>query len=166
VAEVSVSFRFSLLSAAVPLVYLHLLFLPSTTLAAQSTAADSSAVVATVRAYHAALATGDSLAALGLLAPDAVILESGDVETRAEYHAHHLAADIAYAQALPSVRGAVTVRVSGDAAWATSTSTTKGTYRERAVNSVGAELMVLSRTASGWVIRAIHWSSRNVRSGS
>ena len=43
------------------------------------------------------------------------------------------------------------------------TSRTTGTYRERAINSAGAELMVLSRTADGWNIRAIHWSSRSVR---
>lgn len=130
---------------------------------AQATSTDSAAVAAVVHAYHTALATGDSVAALRLLSPDAVILESGELETRAEYHAHHLSADIAYAKALPSVRGAVVVRVVGDVAWASSGSTTKGTYRERAVNAVGAELMVLSRSPSGWVIRAIHWSSRNVR---
>lgn len=138
----------------------------SSSVAAQSPRTDSAAVVAVVRAYHAALAAGDSLAALRLLAPDAAILESGDVETRAEYQAHHLAADIAYAKSVPSVRGDVVVRLSGDAAWASSTSTTKGTYRERAVNSVGAELMVLTRTPNGWIIRAIHWSSRTIRPSS
>ncbi len=143
-----------------------MLAVPGGSLLAQTAATDSAAVVATIEAYHAALASGDSLAALRLLASDAVILESGDVETRSEYHAHHLAADIAYSKAMPSARGAVMVRISGDVAWATSTSTTQGTYRERAVNSIGAELMVLSRSRSGWVIRAIHWSSRNVRSGS
>ena len=65
---------------------------------------DSTAILATVTAFHAALAAGDSAAALALLAPDAVVLESGEVETRAEYAAHHLAADIEFSRAVPSQR--------------------------------------------------------------
>lgn len=130
---------------------------------AQSTAADSSAVAATVRAYHEALARGDSAVALRLLAADAVILEGGGRETREEYRSHHLPADIQFAQAVPAKRSVPQVTLSGDVAWASSTSTMQGTYRGQAVNSVGAELMVLSKTAAGWVIRAIHWSSRTAR---
>ncbi|MEW5915867.1 MAG: nuclear transport factor 2 family protein, partial [Gemmatimonadota bacterium] len=121
---------------------------------------DSTDVVAVVTAYHAALAAGDSTAALALLAPDAIILESGGVETRDEYRSHHLPGDIGFARAIKSERGAIRVIVQGDVAWATSTSTTQGEYRGRQINSSGAELMVLARTAAGWKIRAIHWSSR------
>jgi uncharacterized protein (TIGR02246 family) len=126
-----------------------------------SGAADSAAVARVVQAYSAALASGDSLGALALLAPDAVILETGGVETRGEYRSHHLAGDIAYARAVKSEDSPVRVTVLGDAAWAWSTSTTTGEYRGRAINNAGAELMVLSRGADGrWTIRAIHWSSR------
>lgn len=125
--------------------------------------ADSAAVAAVVGRYHRALATGDSAAALGLLAPDVVVLESGGVETRAEYRAHHLAADIAFARAVPQTRSPLSVVARGDAAWVTSTSTARGSYRGRAINSTGAELMVLSREPGGWKIRAIHWSSRAQR---
>lgn len=128
--------------------------------AAQS---DSAAVADVVRDYHQALASGDSLAALALLADDAVVLESGGLETLAEYRAGHLPADIAFAGAVPSTRAAIRVTVMGDVAWAASTSETRGRFRDRAINAVGAELMVLSRTAAGWRIRAIHWSSRNRR---
>jgi uncharacterized GH25 family protein/ketosteroid isomerase-like protein len=121
---------------------------------------DSAAIVATVDRYHLALATGDSAAALALLTDDAVILESGGIETRAEYRSHHLPSDIEFARAVPSVRGPVRVTVRGDVAWAASTSTTQGEFRGRAVNSVNAELMVLVRTPDGWKISAIHWSSR------
>ena len=123
-------------------------------------AADSAAVAGTVRRYHEALARGDSAAALALLAPGAVVLESGGMETLAEYRAHHLPADIEFARAIPEKRGAIQVRVAGDAAWAASTSTAQGTFRGRAVDSSGAELMVLERTPDGWRIAAIHWSSR------
>ena len=132
---------------------------------AQSPVADSAAATATVSSFHAALARGDSDAALRLLAPDAVILENGSVETREEYRSHHLPADMEFAQAVPARQGAMQVTVSGDVAWVSSSSVTKGTFHERAINSAGAELMVLSRTAAGWVIRAIHWSSRTLRSG-
>ena len=128
--------------------------------AAQTTAADSAAVTKVVRQFHAALAAGDSLGALALLADDAVVLEAGGVESRADYRSHHLAADIEYARAVPSTPGTISVRRDGTTAWAISTTTTVGTFQNRAVNSAGAELMVLSLTSSGWRIRAIHWSSR------
>lgn len=128
--------------------------------------ADSAAAASTVRAFHEALARGNATGVLGLLASDAVILENGDQETREEYRSHHLSADIEFAQAVPARRSAMQVAVNGDVAWASSTSVTQGSYRERAINSTGAELMVLSRTATGWEIRAIHWSSRTRRPGS
>ena len=40
----------------------------------------------------------------------------------------------------------------------------QGQFNGRAVNSTGAELMVLTKSGAGWLIRAIHWSSRNRRS--
>lgn len=125
--------------------------------------ADSAAVVAVVDRYHRALADGDTVTALSLLATDAMILESGDVETRDEYRSHHLPADIQFAQAVPSPRGPVRVAIRGAVAWAISTSTTQGVYHGRAIDSQGAELMVVTRENDGWRIRAIHWSSHALR---
>ncbi len=127
-------------------------------------ATDSADVALVVNGFHAALTAGDTAAAMRLLASDAVIQENGGVETRADYAQHHLAGDIQFARAVPSVRSGVRVVVAGDAAWTSSTSVTKGTYRDRTINSVGAELMVLSRANGTWRIRAIHWSSRTPRS--
>lgn len=135
----------------------------STPIAAQAASRDSAAVARTVQAFHDALVRGDSAAALRLLAPDVVVLESGGRESLGEYRAHHLPGDIQFAQAVPSQRGPVQIDVLGDVAWASSASTTQGTYRDRAINSAGVELMVLSRVGTGWMIRAIHWSSRNRR---
>ena len=123
-------------------------------------ASDSTDAVAVVTRFHRALAEGDSVAALALLAPDATILESGAVETVADYRAHHLPADIEYARAVPGTRAPVRVQVRGDVAWTVGSSETKGEFRGRPVNSVGAELMVLTRMPHGWRISAIHWSSR------
>ena len=122
--------------------------------------ADSAGVAAVLERFHAALATGDSTAVLSLLAPDALIVEAGGVETRDEYRGHHLPGDIAFARAVERAHGPIKVRVEGDAAWAVTTSTSEGTYRGREIDSAGAELAVLRRTSDGWIITAIHWSSR------
>ena len=128
---------------------------------AQGRTSDSADVADVVARYHGALASGDSAAALALLASDAIVLESGGKETREEYRAHHLPADIGFARAVPSQRTDVKVTVRGDVAWTSSTSTATGEYRGRQIDSRGAELMVLSREPDGWKIRAIHWSSRS-----
>lgn len=122
---------------------------------------DSTAVASVVTAFRAAVVRGDSAAGLALLAPDVRVLEAGGVEDLAEFRGHHLPADIAFARAVPSTTGPLHVTLAGSAAWVVSTSTTQGTFNGRTVNSVGAELVVLSKSADGrWQIRAIHWSSR------
>ncbi|HSM03809.1 MAG TPA: nuclear transport factor 2 family protein [Longimicrobiales bacterium] len=121
---------------------------------------DVDAVVAVVDAFHAALAAGDSTSAVGLLAEDVVILESGGVEDKAHYRSGHLAGDMRFAQAVPRQRGEITVDLHGDVAWAHSTSVVEGTMGDRDINSQSAELMVLVKDGGRWMIHAIHWSSR------
>ena len=123
---------------------------------------DSAGAVAAVGQLRAALARGDSAAVIAMLAPEAIVLESGSVESRSEYRSHHLPADIEYARAIPGEHKLVQAVVHGDVAWVSSTSVTQGKIKERAVNSAGAELIVLSRRdrQSPWQVRAIHWSSR------
>jgi ketosteroid isomerase-like protein len=121
---------------------------------------EAAAIAGVVGAYHEALSSGQGEVALELLAEGAIILESGGVETKAQYADHHLPGDMAFAQAVPRTRGDVHVTGHGDVAWAWSTSETKGTYRDREIDSRSAELMVLVKTADGWKISAIHWSSR------
>ena len=96
---------------------------------------DTAAVARVVANFHAAIGRADSVAALSLLATDVSIKESGDVERLSGYRAHHLAADIAFARAVPPTNGALRVTVGGDAAWVTSTSATRGSFKGRAVNS-------------------------------
>ncbi len=127
---------------------------------------DSAAVVAAVDAYHNLLSTGDSARALTILADDAVVLESGGVESRAEYRSHHLSSDIAFAKAVKSTRSPLVVIVDGKTAWTAGTSTTVGQFNGRQINTAGAESMVLTKTRDGWKIRSIHWSSRNRRPAS
>jgi ketosteroid isomerase-like protein len=136
---------------------------PSSGKLATSAEADSTAIVSVIDRYHRALSDGDTLTALSLLAPDALIVESGDVETRDDYRSHHLSADIEFAKVVPSLRGPVRVAIRGDVAWAVSTSRTHGVFRGRTIDSQGAELMVVVRDQEGWRIRAVHWSSRAIR---
>jgi len=117
-------------------------------------------VVATVEAYHAALAAGDSATALSLLAADVAILETGAIEDKEHYRSGHLAGDMRFAQAVPRERGEIHVRIVGEVAWAWSTSVTQGRMGEREIDAQGAELMVLVRAGEGWRISAVHWSSR------
>lgn len=118
-------------------------------------------IVSVIGDFHAALATGDSTAALALLADDVVILEGGGVEDKDRYRSGHLAGDMRFAQAVPADRGEVSVTIVGDAAWAWSTSTREGRMGDREIDSRGAELVVLRRTEGRWLITAIHWSSRS-----
>jgi ketosteroid isomerase-like protein len=135
--------------------------LSAATALAQTT--DSAQVARIVESYHSGEASGDSTAMLALLSDDAVIMEAGGIETKAEFRAHHIAADIAFLRGMRVERGSLRVRVRGTAAWVTSTSTMQGESNGRAVNSAGAELMVLTKESTGWKITAIHWSSRQRR---
>lgn len=119
---------------------------------------DTAAVAAVVNAFHAALSSGNGEAAVALLAEDVRIMEGGGMETREHYQSGHLNSDMAFAQAVPRERSELNVVIQGDIAWVTSTSTAVGTYRGREIDSRGGELMVLSRTEDGWIIRAISWS--------
>ena len=117
-------------------------------------------VAGVVDAFHAALVAGDSITALGHLADDVIILESGGVENKEHYGSGHLAGDMRFAQAVPRKRGEMKVSIMGDVAWTHSTSVTQGQMGDREINSQGAELMVLAREDGTWKIKAIHWSSR------
>ena len=77
---------------------------------------DSAAVVAAVERFHAALIAGDSASAVALLAPDLVVLESGSLETRAEYLGHHLGADLKAAQTSRGERTVTKATVAGELA--------------------------------------------------
>jgi ketosteroid isomerase-like protein len=126
-------------------------------------AAEAATITATVEEFHGALALGDRTAALALLAPDALILESGESQTRAEYEREHLAEDIAFASATKTERSPLIIRQDGNVAWTTATSKTTGTFKGRKIGSTGVELIVLTKGDSGWRIRAIHWSSHEAK---
>jgi ketosteroid isomerase-like protein len=118
------------------------------------------AVTATLEAFYAAMKTGDTAAAMQQIAPDAVFVESGRLETRAEYEANHLPADIGFEKQVNGTRGPMQVKIEGDTAWVIATTEYDGTFDARPVNFVSAQLAVLTRGDGNWRIRSIHWSSR------
>jgi ketosteroid isomerase-like protein len=130
---------------------------------AGSAPSDEEVISMAVNGFHDALRRGDAKAAMEWLAPDAVILENGSSQTREEYAREHLAEDIAFVKAVPGTRSALSTKREGNLAWATATTQSVGTFNEHDVNSVGVELMVLTKTEAGWRIRAIHWSSHSVK---
>lgn len=124
---------------------------------------DAATPVGTVMAFHAALASGDTDAALTYLAEDVVIFESGGVEnSRAEYASHHLEADAAFSAAVPRTLVSRTHGMQSDMAWVMSVETVTGTYRTRAINSRSVETMMLRQMNGQWRIVHIHWSSADI----
>jgi ketosteroid isomerase-like protein len=119
-----------------------------------------SEVTAVVEAFYAAIKKGDTAAAMGVIAPDAMFLESGRLETRAEYEANHLPADIDFEKQVNGKRGPMRVTFDGNTAWVIATTEYNGTFDGSPVSFVSAQLVVLTRDAGTWRIRTIHWSSR------
>lgn len=123
--------------------------------------AASQEAAATVDAFHAALRRGDPMAALALVADEALVFEEGRAErSKAEYAARHAAADAAFSKAVPSVRSRRTGHAAADLAWIASESRSKGSFNGRPIDRIMVESMVLRRDRAGaWKIVHIHWSS-------
>ena len=122
------------------------------------------AAAAVVDAFHAALAKGDLGGAKALLAEDALIYESGGVERgKAEYASHHLPADAAFTAATTRTVTRRTGHAAGTMAWVATESKVTGSFKERAVDSVSIETMILRREQGAWRIAHIHWSSANTK---
>jgi ketosteroid isomerase-like protein len=114
-----------------------------------------------VDAFHAALIKGDGAAAVALLTEEALIYEGGHAErSKAEYASHHAGADAAYAAAVPSKLTHRSGVAEGGLAWVASESRTTGKYKDKPIDRVTTETMILRMTAEGWRIVHIHWSSR------
>lgn len=110
--------------------------------------------------FHRALAESDSVAALELLHPEAIIYESGRAETVEAYRSGHLSSDIRFAAATEREVESERAIALGSDVLLLSETRVRGTIGEREIDSRGVETMVLSPQADGWLIRHIHWSSR------
>jgi ketosteroid isomerase-like protein len=122
---------------------------------------EAAPAAAVVDAFYAALGSGDEAAARALISDDVLIFESGGVErSAAEYAAHHLPADAKFAAATTRQVISRTGGASANAAWITTEGRTTGKWNGKAIDSLSTETMLLVRTAQGWRIKHIHWSSQ------
>lgn len=121
---------------------------------------DEGAIRAVVEGFHAALAAGDSTAAIGFLHPDAIVYESGYGETLDEYRRDHLASDIEFSRAVSFETVQDVIAPGSDLTLYLRQYKVSGTFRDRPIDTTGVETMVLAPTPAGWKIRHIHWSSR------
>ena len=125
-----------------------------------STDCDGDAVLARVAPAGPACHTGTiSCFGKAALAPDALFIEGGRLETRAEYESNHLPADIEFERAVNGKRSPLRITFNSDTAWVIATTEFEGTFENAPVNFVSAQLMVLTRDNGPWTIRTIHWSS-------
>lgn len=119
-----------------------------------------------VDAFHQALGRGDTKSALAHLADEALIFESGGVERgKKEYASHHLAADAAFSQSVPTKVTRRVAHVAGTTAWIASEGRTTGSFKGKKVDRKTAETMILRRTGGTWKIFHIHWSSAAASGG-
>ena len=114
-------------------------------------------VTKVVDAFYGGITAGDTGAVMQLIAPDAVFVESGKIETRAEYEANHLPADIDFESKVKAKRGPLRVTSdSRDTAWVISTAEYDEGNPEKYINT---QLMILTHDTGDWRIRSISWSS-------
>jgi len=117
-------------------------------------------VAAVLESFYGAIKRGDPKGAMSVIAPDALFVESGKLETRAQYEENHLPADIDFEKQVTGKRDPLRITFKGDAAWVIATTTYDGQFEGAPVQFVSAQLMVLTKDMDAWKIRSIHWSSR------
>jgi len=129
---------------------------------AQSSDADRGAeAVAVMESFYEAILAGDGGAAMRLIAPEAVFVESGIVETRDQYEQNHLPRDIEFEGKFTGGRDREIMRMGadGDLAWILATTHYDGTFEDFPLAFDSLQLMVLSHESGEWLIESVHWSS-------
>jgi ketosteroid isomerase-like protein/Spy/CpxP family protein refolding chaperone len=117
--------------------------------------------VATVERFSTALAAGDLAAATAELDPAVLILESGGAEhSRDEYLGGHAKSDAEFLKGAHITLKRRTAQAAGDFAWVGSESEIHAMKGTDMLMISSSETMVVRKTALGWKIVHIHWSSR------
>jgi ketosteroid isomerase-like protein len=124
--------------------------------------ADTDEIATVLESFYGAMKTGDTTAAMRVIAPDALFLEGGRLETREEYEKNHLPADIEFEKQVTGKRSPLRITTQGDTAWVIATTEYEGSFNDSPVHFISAQLMVLTRESGQWLIRSIHWSSRRL----
>ncbi len=117
--------------------------------------------VAAVERFATALSAGDLVKAGAELDPGVIILESGGVErSREEYLGGHAKSDAAFLKTAMTTLKRRTAQAAGDLAWVASESQIHAMKAAQMLMIDSTETMVLRKSAEGWKIVHIHWSSR------
>ncbi len=96
-----------------------------------------------------------------LLAPEAIILESGGVErSRDEYLNHHAKSDASFLGDAHVNILSRAARVDGNLAWVATESEIHTSKDNNPLTLLSTETMILSNRSGDWKIVHIHWSSR------
>ena len=110
-------------------------------------------------AFNKALNAGDAEAVGKILAEDVVILESGHAQkSRAEYMNGHMKSDMAF---LPHITTTLLDRQTsqaGDLAWIISHVSMKGEYKDKTIDIISREMLVMKHNGHDWQITMVHWS--------
>jgi ketosteroid isomerase-like protein len=118
--------------------------------------------LAAADAFEQAIARADEAQVRALLAPDVLIYEMGGQEASLEeYAAHHMKADMEFMRAMERKLIGRTHGVSGDLAWVATRRRVTGTYKDKPVELLSTETLVLRRAAGAWKIVHVQWSSQS-----
>jgi len=120
---------------------------------------ENTAPAQAVKAFHQALRSGDANAARAMLADDVLIVEGNGVERSAdEYASHHMLADMKFMAAVQSETLEHKTKVLGNVAYSVSRTQLTGDYKDKPVDVVSKETLVLVDNGDGWKIVHVHWS--------
>ena len=112
-----------------------------------------------VDAFHEALQAGDRRRVLEQLTADVLVFEQGRLDrSRTDYAREHLGEDIGFAATTKHAVVRRSARIQGAVAWIMSVNRTRGKVRDRDIDLVTDETMVLVRVGNKWRIAHIHWS--------
>lgn len=126
-----------------------------------SVAPEATDAVAALERFSTALSAGNLEAAGAELDPSVLILESGGAErSRDEYLGGHAKSDAAFLKTAHLTLKRRTATAAGDLAWVGSESEIHTSKDGKPLAVVSTETAILKKTAAGWKIVHLHWSSR------
>jgi mono/diheme cytochrome c family protein len=114
---------------------------------------------ATAQALHAALAKGDRQGALQLLAPEVVISEGGETQSRDQYAAGHLGEDIKFLAAASTKVLWIGSMAMGGKAMVGSRSEIRAIHDGKPIAVLSTERLTLKKSPNGWLITRVEWTS-------
>jgi len=109
--------------------------------------------------FGRALSESDEATVRNVLHVDVLIFESGNVEgSLEEYAAHHMSADMAFMAGIEKEIISRKVFEEGNTAVVSTRYQMSGSYKDRVIDMVSSETLVMQKTGDEWKIVHVHWS--------